>query len=109
MIMPVDLLRHTVFVIINQTEVCYTLVDFIKENLYIVDKILGDIDIDMREEHYKLVIEECRKKNVVLKPHKLNRVVTTEYADSLEWIIDYGLRDGGQTEKFKWCFVKFVD
>lgn len=99
--------RCCLFEIYNRSYKELTLVDFIKENIYIVDKVLGDIDISARQEYYDNIIKHCKKNNTILKPDIANILITTDYRDNLEWILDYGLRSGGVGRVFKWRFRKF--
>ena len=98
----------TSFTIINTSDEDKTIVDFVKENLHLVDEFNERYDwynytqeeaIESAEIHYSdIIFSGKEKKNVVFGD---------EEGTVLGRIFDYILRDGGASENFTWEFDQY--
>lgn len=95
----------TVFIITNKTDGPLSLVEFAKETKHLVKEF-------NEEFHYKFTIKDFFKSaeartSCILQPGPNELSFGDEDGDVLGHIYDYMLRDGGETQRFKWRFFEY--
>jgi hypothetical protein len=97
----------TAFIITNTSNVKKTLVDFVKENEYLLDefKEMYFTNPNMTQEN---MIESAKANNETFKPGESKKCVFgDEQGTLIGEIYDYMLRDGGKSKSFRWQFDEY--
>lgn len=104
----------TNFIIYNKTNQLKTIVDFVKENPYLVEdfrKFFGLTEKDgftqeimLRDAEYRMVTGSC---GAYLQPGENFVTFGDEEGTVIGTVFDYILRGGGESESFKWQFHSF--
>ncbi len=92
------------FIIINKTDKDLTLVDFVKENLQLVEEYN---DQYTEERTNKQLVECAENRNEIFYPGENETSYGDEDGDTLGRVFDYILRDEGDSKSFKWSFLEF--
>lgn len=92
----------TSFIIENLTNNNLSLVDFVKENPQLVEAFNSYYDYDFSQD---AMISAAEKRNTSI-PANTSEVYTFGDGDGdvIGEVFDYILRDGGESESFKWYF-----
>ena len=93
------------FIITNKTNDKLTLVDFVKENEWLIKDFNAGYEYSYT---LKEVIKNAEERNEVFSPGKNLAIYGDEYGDALGRIYDYILREGGTSPRFRWLFVEFL-
>lgn len=98
----------TSFVIKNKSNKTKTLTDFVKENEYLLQKFK-----DKYNWHNDLTISQminnADELDIKFQPkEKKCLAFGDEDGTTLGLVYDYILREGGESENFKWCFDKWM-
>lgn len=92
------------FIIINKSNNILTLVDFVKENPQLVENWNRYYDYENTQEE---LIESANKNNVTFPTNSSDEYwFGDEDGTLIGRIFDYILRDGGESENFKWYFYE---
>ncbi len=100
------------FIITNRTDEDKTMMDFVKETLYLLDdykKEYGDYSHYSESTYYDFLFcaEELKLDNEILKAKESREFVFgDEQNDLINVCYDYMLRDGGRTNSFSWYFYE---
>jgi hypothetical protein len=99
----------TAFIIFNDTDEDLKLVDFVKENLDLLDdfKDAYGYKNNARFTEEKL-IESAEMLNETLYPGANRMVFGDEDGTIIGHVYDYQLRDGGQSKSFSWEFDEYL-
>lgn len=100
----------TAFIITNLSNRKRNLVDFVKENPQLIEQFLEEYDWHKEDKRYnqKTLIREARNM-FTFKPGESRRCVFgDEQGTVIGAVFDYILRDGGNSENFKWRFEEFL-
>jgi len=93
----------TSFTIINKSSESKTLVDFVKENAFLIGQFNSYYD-------YEFTLEECvrdaENEDVTFEPKEEKELIFSDGDGPLGHVYDYILRDGGESENFKWSFLQ---
>jgi len=87
------------FVIMNKTDKNLTLVDFVKENAYLV-KDFNDC-YDYGYTHLQM-LDNAISREEVFGPGENHTCYGDDDGDTLGQVYDYIMRDSGESENFKW-------
>ncbi len=96
------------FVIRNKTKQELTLVDFVSENPQLIEQFLDRYDWHRKERRYtqkgmlQSAAEECR----ILVPGDNQCTFGDEFGTVVHCVLDYILRDGGESENFSWYMTE---
>lgn len=96
------------FIIVNKTGGDLTIVDFIKENPQIIDEFL--MDYTWYQDHYSYTQKGLLKSAEENQNDDIPANSEDEYwfgdedGTVIGNVFDYALRDGGESESFKWWF-----
>jgi len=97
----------TSFIITNKTNNDLTLLDFVNETPELVNKFKRDYGYNNNEGYNQEKMIACAKKRNETLHLGDNEV---EYGDNdgdtLGTVYDYMLRGGGETTRFKWCYLE---
>jgi len=99
------------FTITNLTDKTLRLEEFAREASEVVDyynKIYCREASDEPSYPIEEVIESARKRGLKLHPGENEVVFGDEQGDLVGQVYDYGLRPGGQTERFSWKFKNWL-
>ena len=97
----------TAFIIFNKTNEEKTLLDFVKENEFLVDQY--NKEYGYGEEIYtnEHLIKCAENRGDVWKPNESKHIVFgDEEGDEIGCVYDYILRNGGSSESFSWRFYE---
>jgi len=90
------------FIIINKTNVEMNLVDFVNENPHLIENWNNYYDYDNTQDE---LIESAIVNNIIFKPNSSDEYLFGDEDGTLIGrVFDYILRDGGESENFKWSF-----
>lgn len=98
------------FIIRNKTNEDKTLYDFVKENPQLLDEFLECFDWYKGNDRftYENMLKEAENKPDYYDDFPANSVHTHIFGDEdgtlIGHVFDYMLRDGGESESFKWWF-----
>jgi hypothetical protein len=96
----------TAFIITNTSDFTKTLVDFVKENPYLVEEFNDEYEYEYTQEE---LIESASKNNIIFEPGERKYCVFgDEDGTTIGKIFDYILRDGGSSESFIWNFEEYL-
>ncbi len=95
------------FIITNKTNHDLTLVDFVKENEWLIKKFNKYYDYSYT---LKELVTNAKDRNEIFFPGKNFAIYGDEYGDALGRVYDYILRDtsGHETKQFKWTFEEML-
>ncbi len=94
----------TSFVITNLTDEKKTIVDFVNENLHLVDAFNNEYNYEYTHEE-AVVSATNAYGDIVFDPKEAKHVAFgDEHGTVLGHIFDYILREGGTSESFSWRF-----
>jgi len=95
----------TSFIVTNKSDVQKTLVDFVKENPQLVEQYNSEYSGEYTLEE---LISDAEKLDEVFAPND-HRYLTfgDEDGNAIGAVYDYILRDGGESESFKWRFEEY--
>jgi len=92
------------FLIINKSNKFQDLIDFVKENEWLLEKFNDAYNHNFTQLE---MIESARKNNYVFDPKEEKVLIFgDEHGTTIGHVYDYMLREGGQSENFKWSFVE---
>lgn len=95
------------FIIHNKTLEQRAIIDFLKENTYLVDDY--NKEYSATESLSDLILEaETTYKDIILNPGSNHCVFGDENGDCLGRVFDYILRNGGSSNTFSWHFDAFL-
>ena len=99
----------TCFTITNKSDNNLTLVDFVKENLYLLKAFLNEYGCDY---HTNFTMENMfLNAEERMEVFPANQSIDVGYGDEdgdvLGCVFDYMLRDGGESLNFKWKFKEY--
>jgi len=92
------------FIITNKTNFDLTLVDFVNENPQLVEEWNVEYGYDNTQEELLISAET---NNETIRPGSSSYVFGDEDGTLVGRIFDYILRDGGESENFKWKFDQY--
>jgi hypothetical protein len=95
------------FVIVNQTGEHKTLVDFVEENPQLLDDFLNRYDWNKENPDfsYEQMELDAHQRQLTWGPNESQECIFgDEEGDVIGKVYDYILRDGGQSDSFKWFF-----
>jgi hypothetical protein len=88
------------FMIHNNSDQCKSLVDFVMENKYLLDKFNEDYESD---EKLSDMVKDAECANETFDAHTgKNIIFGDEDGTTIGRVYDYILRDGGKSESFSW-------
>lgn len=92
------------FVIRNKTDRELTLVDFVKENPQLIEQFLDRYDWHRKEKGYNQrgMVKSATKEDMILAPGDNSCTFGDEHGTIVHCVLDYILRDGGESENFSW-------
>lgn len=92
----------TCYIITNKSNIEMTLVDFAKETIHLLD----DWNVGYSETYTINELLESAKENNIIFPSNSDGIYSFGDEDGtiIGRIYDYILRDGGETEHFKWQY-----
>lgn len=97
----------TAFIIINKTNEALTMFDFIQENPHLIEEYIDKYaweDKNRFTQENLLQSAELLYEEGVLKPGSQTMVFGDEQRNLIGQVLDYMLRDGGESKNFKWKF-----
>ncbi len=97
----------TAFYITNITGKKKCLVQFVKENPYLLDDFLSRFEWHREDDNFthKKIIQSARQRNIFWKSHERKVCIFGDEDGSLIGdVYDYMLRDGGISKSFRWKF-----
>ena len=94
----------TSFMIINKTDEEKDLIDFVKENPQLVKEWNDQYGYDYTQEQ---MIESAKGRNLLLRPGKNYQTFGDDDGTLVGHVFDYILRDGGESENFRWEFLEY--
>lgn len=115
----------TGFIITNKTKTKKTLLDFVKENPHLIKKFREEYEYKKTDEYCEFRYGHRSKKKELLKYDQESMLISAyrnrkeygeiepgeniiEFGDNDDTLVgavfDYILRDGGESENFRWCF-----
>ena len=95
------------FIITNKSDEMKTLVDFVQENPQLIDDFIIKYDWYIKDPLFtqENMINSADHNNITFKPNsKKNCVFGDEDGTLIGRVFDYILRNGGESESFKWKF-----
>ena len=99
----------TAFIITNKTNERKTLVDFVKESPRLMEEFLDEWG-DAYNDSYTLeaLIKSAEENNTNFDPKESKQCIFGDEDETLiGGIFDYALREGGESESFKWKFDRY--
>jgi len=97
----------TSFFITNLTDETKTIVDFVKENLHLVDAFNNEYDYEYT--HDQAINSATNDYDISFDPNqRLDVAFGDEHGTVLGQIFDYILREGGTSESFSWKFSHWL-
>ena len=100
----------TAFIICNKTDQDKTLKDFMLENYDLFRGFIGRYDWYMKDPKYswKKVLKSAEDRNLIF-PANSEKIYKfgDEDGDQIGTILDYSLRDGGESDSFFWEFYEW--
>jgi len=97
----------TSFIIINKSNEVKTLVDFVKENPQLIAEFVTEYDWYAKDPNYnqERLIESAEKENFNFIPSSSGKYTFGDEDGTLiGHVFDYILRNGGESENFKWRY-----
>jgi len=91
------------FIITNKTDKPLQLIEFVKENSHLVKEFNDEYDAD---EKLSNVIKCAEESTEIFYPGDNKAIYGDEHGTSLGRVYDYILRDGGESERFKWKYTE---
>jgi hypothetical protein len=101
----------TSFIISNKTDKELTLVDFVKETPYLIEKFKDQYDWYKEDKKYtqENLIKSAEENDMLFDPkEKKLCVFGDEQGTLIGQVYDYMLRGGGQSKSFKWKFKEYL-
>lgn len=112
----------TSFIITNKTDTILTLEDFVEETINLVEDFKKEYDWHEKDPNFtKEKMKECAKNRMKVSnneedyyrspqffpPGKVEATFGDEDGDTLGHVFDYMLRNGGESQSFKWKFNEY--
>lgn len=98
----------TSFIIINKTNKKLNLVDFVKETPYLIEDFIEQYNWHKEEEYnQQKLIESAEMNNEEIRPGENICTFGDEDGTLIGKVYDYMLRDGGESDSFKWQFYEY--
>lgn len=107
----------TQYVIINKSNEDKRFLDFIIENKDLILSLYkqyymnsyNDDEIDelKMEEIWKQLLEEASKYDIVFPANSMDIYEFEDHNTTVEALLDYGLRSGGESKSFVWRFYRY--
>lgn len=96
----------TSFCITNKSDKELTLVDFVEENLYLINKFNEEYSSNYNN---GAALSSAYGRNITFKPHE-SKILSFGDEDGtiIGAIFDYILREGGSSEHFSWKFEEYL-
>ena len=91
----------TAFIITNKTKKVKSVVDFANETIHLVKQFNDDYDYDFTIEQF---MQDAFARGGKIVPGENEIMFGDEDGDVVGHVYDYALRDGGETDSFKWEF-----
>ena len=98
------------FFIYNKTNKSLSLVDFVKENPYLLEDFLEGYPMYKNNKDFsqETMIKNAKERKQKFRPGQNIVSYGDEDGDVLGNVFDYILRDGGKSKSFTWEFDKFL-
>lgn len=96
----------TSFIITNKTNKALPLLEFVQENLDLIDEF--NLEYNWHNYSYADALGSVGCYDYILCPGKNECTFGDEDGNPLGNIYDYALRDGGSSERFSWRFNEFL-
>ena len=99
----------TAYYITNLTDRQLTLVDFVKENPQIIEEFREEFDWYKEENGFNQeeLLLSAQEENLTFEPQNQHYVTFGDEDGTLVGnVFDYALRDGGESESFRWRFAE---
>ncbi len=98
----------TSFIITNKTDKDLTLVDFVRENPELIEQWRAEYYNDIEEYNQEKLIESAYANNEEIPANSRDTYVFGDEDGTLIGrVFDYILRDGGESESFRWRFNEY--
>jgi len=99
----------TAFIITNNTDSEKTLIDFVLENLYLLEQFKKEYLYEDDPKFTQLkFLESAARNNEIFKPGNKHCIFGDESGTLIGQVFDYMLRDGGHSKSFTWKFDEFL-
>jgi hypothetical protein len=94
----------TNFIIINKTNQVKTLIDFVEETPHLIEEFIGAYHWhDKKQFNQKAMLISAAANNATWQPGEEKYITFgDEQGTIIGSVFDYMLRDGGETDSFKW-------
>ena len=96
----------TSFIITNKTDKALPLLEFVQENLNLIDEF--NREYNWHNYTYADALESVGCYDYTLHPGKNQCIFGDEDGNPLGNIYDYALRDGGSSARFSWKFYEYL-
>lgn len=94
--------------ITNTTDHPLTLEDFVKENPHLVKRYNDYYESDEGFTQEMMIIDAIRRGMTFMPHEKTVAIFGDSQGDTLGWVFDYMLRDGGKSKSFRWKFKELL-
>jgi len=100
----------TAFIITNKTGYPIDLKYFVEENPQLIKKFREEYDWYKAKDGYnqKCLVKSAADRHDMIGPGDNYRVFGDEQGDLVGAVFDYILRDGGESESFRWRFKEWL-
>jgi len=95
----------TCFIITNKTDKDLDLVEFVKENIHLID--LWHEEYGEDDNQFGDLLHSAEENNEIIPPGANEMAFGDEDGTVIGRIFDYILRDGGESKSFTWRFKEY--